>query len=233
MSRILRNVIDAPVISIGEKHLDLDKEKVAYAKLQELFPKVSVMTDPDGAKYIPIQEIYRFEEVLIGEMDRMAQEGFDQGHKEGLRKGLLEGTKVLQQLDGAIKDAVTQREILLEDAKRKILDLVVKISQKVTFDAIQVDPETTLSMINGVIDTLVDRSRLTIKVNPQHLPIVEQNIDKFLKGDATIKEIKIEADPRVKYGGCFIETPNGDIDARLESQFEVITDVLESEEVEE
>ena len=92
-------------------------------------------------------------------MDRTSREGYDRGHQEGLRTGLLEGTKVLKQLEGAIKDAVTQREILLEDAKRKILDLVVKISQKVTFDAIQVDPETTLSMINGVIDTLVDRSR--------------------------------------------------------------------------
>jgi flagellar biosynthesis/type III secretory pathway protein FliH len=35
----------------------------------------------------------------------------------------------------------------------------------------------------------------------------------------------------VKYGGCFIETPTGDIDARLESQFEVISDaVLGAEE---
>ena len=81
-------------------------------------------------------------------------------------------------------------------------------------------------MIRGVIDSLIDRSRLKIKVNPDHLPIVEQNIDRFLEGSTTIKELAIEPDPRVKHGGCFIETPTGDIDARLESQFDVIADTL-------
>jgi flagellar biosynthesis/type III secretory pathway protein FliH len=55
---------------------------------------------------------------------------------------------------------------------------------------------------------------------------VEQNINRFLKGSTSIKEITIEPDLRVSYGGCFIETPTGDIDARLESQFEVIDEVL-------
>ena len=72
------------------------------------------------------------------------------------------------------------------------------------------------------------RSRLKIKVNPNHHPIIEQNIDKFLSGSTTIKEITIVPDPRVRFGGCFIETPSGDIDARLESQFEVVEEVLVS-----
>jgi len=79
---------------------------------------------------------------------------------------------------------------------------------------------------------LLDRSRLKIRVNPNHLPLVEQNIETFMKGSAAIKEIEIAADPRVQYGGCFIETPRGDIDARLESQFEVIEDTIFSGEAE-
>ena len=51
---------------------------------------------------------------------------------------------------------------------------------------------------------------------------IEQNINKFLQRDTFIKEIIIEADLRVRYGGCLIETPTGNINARIESQFELI-----------
>jgi len=232
LSRIIRNSAEAPTVYIGEKNLDFDMEAQAEKRLGMLFPVVSVITDYDGAKLIPIQEVFKIETVLKMELDQEKQKGYEQGYQAGHEKGLEEATRVLQQFDQAIKDAVAQRESILEEARERVLDLIVDISRRVTFDSLEIDPETTLDMINGVINTLSDRSRLKIRVNPNHLPIVEQNIERFLKGSATIKEIAIEADPRVRYGGCFIETPSGDIDARLESQFEVIKEVLVSGEEE-
>ena len=231
MSRIIRYTQQAPTVYIGEKHLDRNKEAAAEQKLARLLPDVEVFTDPDGAKLIPVQEVDEIDRVLQQMSEKSRKDGLRQGHSKGLEEGLDKAREVLQQLNQAIKDAVTQRESLLQEAKQKILELVIQISRKVTYDAVKADPEITLEMISGVIDGLIDRSRLKIKVHPDHLPIVEQNIDTFLKGSTTIKEIAIEPDPRVKYGGCFIETPTGDIDARLESQFEVIEEaILLSEE---
>jgi flagellar biosynthesis/type III secretory pathway protein FliH len=118
---------------------------------------------------------------------------------------------------------------LLEDARQHILELVLKVSKKVTFDALEINPEATLVMIQGVISQLVDRSSLRIKVHPDHLPLVEQGMDSFLQSSTAIKDLTFEADPRVRVGGCFIETPTGDIDARLNSQFEVIEDILSTD----
>ncbi len=232
MSRVIRHIASGPAIYIGEKHLDRERESVAEKRLEILLPLVSVITDPDGAKLIPIGEVEKFERVLLDEREKSRREGYDEGHERGLQEGLQKAREVLQQFDRAIKDAVSQRENLLREAREKVLELVVQISRKVTYDAIRVDPETTLDMIRGVIDSLIDRSRLKIKVHPDHLPIVEQNIDRFLEGSTTIKELTVESDPRVKHGGCFIETPTGDIDARLESQFDVIADTLCGGEVE-
>ncbi|MDH3892620.1 MAG: FliH/SctL family protein [candidate division Zixibacteria bacterium] len=230
MSKIIRQVQKAPVVYIGEKHLDRDKEILAERKLGELLPEVVVLTDPDGAKLIPVQEVDKVERYLNDRVQKATQislqDGQKAGYDRGLNEGLAKASEVLNQLDAAIKDAVNQRESLLLEAKQKILDLVIQISRKVTYDAVKADPELTLGMISGVIDSLVDRSRLKIKVHPDHLPIIEQNIESFLKGSTTIKEISIESDPRVRYGGCFIETPTGDIDARLESQFEVIEETI-------
>lgn len=230
MSRILRHTRDAQTIVIGERHLDTDAEDRAHHRLGVLFPTVAVMTAPDGQRLIPIAEVLKIDESYQRELAAARQAGLDSGYKkgyhEGLEKGRDEARKVLSQLNQSIKDAVEQREAILEEARDQILEMVVKISRKVTFDSIDVNREATAAIIAGVIDQLVDRSQLRIKVHPDHLAVVEQNIDRYLVGATTIKEIKIEGDPRVRFGGCFIETPNGDIDARLESQFDVIEDAL-------
>ncbi|MDF1543628.1 MAG: FliH/SctL family protein [bacterium] len=231
MSNILRSVDSSRSnrVFIGEKHRDFEKEAVAVNRLGHLIPLVNIVTDSDGAKLIPIQEVFKIEQYLTEACEESRKAGFEQGFEEGKQVGLKEARNVLAQFNEAIANAVTQREGLLNEARDQVLKMVMQISRKVTFDSIEVDPESVIKLIEGVIDGLIDRSVLRIKVNPRHLPIVEQNMDRFLEGSTTIKEIKIEPDPRVKYGGCFIETPTGDIDARLESQFEVVEEALNSD----
>lgn len=230
MSRILRYTDEAPTVYIGGQQRDARAEARAEKCLGTLFPMVSVLTAPDGSKLIPIEEVFKIETAHQAKLDETQRKGFQDGHtagyEEGLERGRDEARRVMNEMNLAVRTAIEQREELLNEARRRILDLIIQISRKVTYDAIEVDPEATTDMISAVIDELVDRSRLKIKVNPDHLPLVEQNIDRFMAGSATIKEISIEPDPRVRFGGCFIETPGGDIDARLESQFDVIEEAI-------
>ena len=231
-SKIIRQAVEAPTVFVGERRLDFDRQEQAEKTLGELFQFVAVTTDADGAKFVPIEEIFKIEKVLNQAKQDAYQHGFQEGQKAGLEQGLARAREVIQQFEKAISDAIEQRQQLLEEARQKILELTIEISKKVTFDAIQLDPEITSTIISGVIDTLLDRSQLKIHVHPDHLPIVEQHMNTFLSRSSSIKDIAIVPDPRVRYGGCFIETPTGDIDARLESQFEVIKDVILSGEEE-
>ncbi len=215
---------------VGEQQIDALLEDRAAVRLGEIMPRVQFQTTPDGRKVIPIQEVFLIGQSLKDEKEMSFKQGLIQGHQRGLEEGRDEARAVLSQFDRAIKDAVEQRATLLEQARARILDLVLQISRKVTFEAVEADRELTIDIINRVIDQLVDRSKLKIKVHPDHLPILEQNIDRFLVGSTTIKEITFEADPRVRFGGCFIETPSGDIDARLESAFEVVAEAIHGEE---
>jgi flagellar assembly protein FliH len=226
LSNVVRHAITAPTIFIGEQQLDAQAETAAERKLARLFPRVQYVTAPTGAKLIPVLEVDELERVLADEREAALRTGTEQGRKAGYEQGMVEARRVMQQFDQAIGDAVRARATMLEEAKQKILELVVRISRKVTCDAIEIDREKTAAMIAGIIDQLTDRSRLKILVHPDFLPVVEQNVQRYLSGQTLIRELTIEADTRVKVGGCFIQTPVGDIDARLESQFEVIEDVL-------
>ncbi len=229
MSKVLRGIDDGPAVFIGEKRFDSSLEADAERRLGELFPLVSIITDLDGAKLIPIGEISKLQETLRSCEDTAHSAGYDEGFAKGKEEGLTEARRIVAQFDQAIKEAVQQRQALLDESRQYILDLVQRIARKVTYGAIKVNPEITLTVIDGVIDSLIDRSRIKVKVHPDHLPLVEQNINRFLSGSTTIKELSVAADPRVKYGGCFIETPNGDIDARIESQLDVIEGAMLSE----
>jgi flagellar assembly protein FliH len=235
LSKILRNPTDGPAaVVIGERHHDPVAEGKAEQCLGRLFPLVLTRTAFDGTKQIPIEEVFKIEKIYNEEKERAYRAGFEEGHQagheEGLQKGLDEARRVMQQFDTAIKEAVEQRAALLEEARHRVLQLIIAVSRKVTFDAIKVDQEATAEMVSRVIDQLIDKSRIKVKVHSDHLPVVEQSIDRFLTRSAAIKELTVEADPRVKSGGCFIETPTGDIDVRLSSQFEVIEQAIRSSE---
>ena len=229
LSKIIRNTTEAPAVYIGERHEETAIELKAESTLREFFPVVSFVTAADGARLIPFSEVIKFKSILEEGCENARRQGSEQGYALGLEEGLADARRIMSQFEQAVNDALGQRESLLQDARQNILQLVIKVARKVTFDAVNIDREAAATMISGVIDQLTDRSQLRIKVNQDFLPIVEQQIDRFLSGSTSIKELELQADPRVRSGGCFIETPSGDIDARLESQFEVIETVLSDE----
>ena len=226
LSKIYRDTIEAPTIFIGERQRDIVAERKAVQLLGRHFPGVNYRTEPDGSQLIPITEVIKLQGIVSQKLKEEGDKEYSKGHADGLEEGLQEAQKVLKQFEGGIAENINQRHSLLEDAKARILQLVVQISRKVTFDAIEIDRDATATMISNIIDQLTDRTKLKIKVHPDFLPILEQHMDRFLGQSTEIKDLAIESDPRVKHGGCFIETPSGDVDARIESQIDVIDDIL-------
>ncbi|RME23086.1 MAG: hypothetical protein D6800_10325, partial [Candidatus Zixiibacteriota bacterium] len=143
---------DAPTVFIGERNRDTEAEQRAVELLGREFPEVSYITAPDGACFIPIGEVPRLVEAVRQRETTAANQARQQGYNDGVQKGLEEARKVLEQFQGAIADAVNQRQVLLDEAREKILSLVLQISRKVTFDAIEADREATVTMINNIID---------------------------------------------------------------------------------
>lgn len=218
-------VLDEKVI-IGEYRADIEADSAAEKKIASVFLDINVLTTIEGKKLVPIQELLKIEAQLREEEETSARKGYEEGYRKGLEEGHKEAEKVVDNFASLIKDAIKQRDILYDEAHRKILELVQSISRKVTFDSARTDPDVTAGIIRGTINKLVDKTRIKVKVHPDHLPFIEQQIDRF-KGESTaIKEIIIEPDKRVRYGGCFIETPTGDIDARVESQMEIVAEAL-------
>jgi len=226
-SKLLHNINSDRKVIIGEYRADIEADRFAEKRINSVFLDVSVITTIEGKKLVPIQELLKIDEQIKREKHDSENKGYESGYEKGLQQGHAEAEKVVQNFASLIKDADRQRNILFEEAHQKILELVLKISRKITFDAAKLDHELTASIIENTIKMLVEKSTIRVKVNPDHLPHIEQQINRFKGETNAIKEISFEPDNRVKYGGCFIETPTGDIDARIESQMEIISQMLD------
>jgi flagellar biosynthesis/type III secretory pathway protein FliH len=218
-------VLDDKIV-IGEFRSDIEGDAETEKKLAGVFRGIEVVTTTEGRKLVPIQELLKIEKQLAAEKEMAARLGYDSGYKKGREDGCREAQKVLDNFATLMNEVVNQRQALYEEARQKILDLVLMIARKVTFKAARIDPGITAAVISGVIDKLVDKSHIKIKVHPDHLPLIEQQINRFNGDSAAIKELTMEPDDRVRYGGCFIETPGGDVDARIDSQIDVIAEAV-------
>jgi flagellar biosynthesis/type III secretory pathway protein FliH len=226
LSKLYRSAITGEKVIIGEYRSDIEADQRAEARVNQLFMDVTVLTTIEGKKMVPIQELLKIEQQFMREKDEALKKGYEEGFRKGVETGHREAQEVVNNFAGLIKDATNQREVLYEEARSKILELVILVANRVTCEAAQIDPDVTAAIINNTIDRLVDKTRIKIKVHPDHLPLIEQQIDRFKGDSAVIKEIIIEPDKRVRYGGCFIETPTGDIDARVESQMGIIAEAI-------
>lgn len=225
-------VIDQKVV-IGDFRSDIVIDHQAEQLVRKEYPEVDIITSVEGNKLVPIASMVTLDKRLKEEneqkqieaaqtADEARENGYKNGYQDGLDKGHREAQKVIDNFASLIKTATGQRQILYDDAKINILELVISIAKKITFGVARTDPDVTAGIISGVVEKLVDKTKIKIKVHPEHYPSIEQQIDRF-KGDSTaIKDITIEPDSRVRMGGCYIETPSGDIDARVESQMDII-----------
>jgi len=217
-------------IYIGDDADGARAQKDAEELLRQTHPELKVTTTADGKRQISLMDILSLEQKHQQEKEAVEKAAFERGRETGyaagLEKGREEARRVVASLSGMLSDITESRQTLLAEARDKILDMVLGISRRLTFTAAEIDPEVTMSIIDGALGQLLDKSKLKVKVHPDHLPEVERHIERFRGGDTKIKEFILEADQRVRNGGCFIETPSGDIDARLDSMYEVIKQAI-------
>ncbi|MGB2688643.1 MAG: FliH/SctL family protein, partial [Desulfobacterales bacterium] len=73
----------------------------------------------------------------------------------------------------------------------------------------------------------VEKSKVVFNVNPDDYDYVEKLRPELFNQNKGLKSIVVTSDPGVSRGGCYLETPYGNIDATIESKLENIHQCLQ------
>jgi len=161
------------------------------------------------------------EEKIQIEKEQAYRSGFEDG-KEIMRE---EQEIVVQLFLSLIEELKKQRENYLKSVEIEMVGLSLEIASKVIQQKIKKDEKVILKNLKHALKHLLDKGRIIVKLNPADLEIVSKYSEE-LKVAQGLKELILEEDSKVTRGGCLIYSELGHIDARIETQLELIGKAL-------
>ena len=158
-------------------------------------------------------------QAILAEADQRRREISESARQEGFRAGIAEWDRALQ----AARNA---QEALDTTYEAEIVRLAVKIAEKIIGEELRTRPEAIVSIARECLRSIRHEHSLTIRVNPKENEEVQQGLESLAKVAGAERRIQIVPDATVGRGGCIVESIEGAIDARLETQLHCLEEIL-------
>ena len=159
-------------------------------------------------------------------IERLEQEayeqGFAQGEKDGFELGEKKAIKIIANIEKLFNEINGLKEDLIKENEKEILDLIFSVVEKIVHHEVRQNDVAIKEAILNALDMAVEKSKIIFNVNPDDYEFVEKLRPDLFRQNSEIKSIVVTSDPAISRGGCFLETPRGNIDATIESKLEKI-----------
>ena len=167
-----------------------------------------------------------FEERFQQEKEDAYHAGFEDGTNEGTKQGLSQSEDEVGRFQTTVDTLTAQWKDTLKTYDTAVTDLAIKIAQKIISVEIDQNNDAVLQAVHDCLAYVEDKTKVTIRVNPDDLEAVRRHRNDWLQSLESIDHLLIESEPSVSRGGCIVETPIGDVDAQIEERLERLRIVL-------
>lgn len=174
------------------------------------------------------------EEVLKNTQEKAAhleqeayEKGFVQGEKDGFELGEKKAIKVIENIENLLNEINSLKHDILKQYEKEILDLIFAVVEKIVHHEVRLDETAIKKAIFDALEFAVEKSKVVFNVNPEDYEYVEKLRPDLFNRYKELKSIVVTSDPSISRGGCFLETPYGNIDATIESKLENIHQFLQ------
>lgn len=164
--------------------------------------------------------------MLEQRMQQGQAEGYALGHAEGLAQGRAELEAAAHALQQAAAELTARRDALCEVVEPAAISLALAGAEQIVGAALAVQPDLILEAARGALRRLVERDHVTILVNPDDLERVRLHAPDLVEELGGIGALEVQVERRIAPGGVIVQTPEGDVDARLDTRFARLGDVV-------
>ena len=160
--------------------------------------------------------------------DTLRAEAREQGMREGREEALAALTPALEALAQATEAVQADQYARAERLEAHAVDLALFLAEKVLGGAVAVQPERVVEAVRGALRAIVERERITVLVHPEDLELVRDAMDGVRASLGGVEHCEVQAERRVSRGGAVVRTPDGDVDARVETKLQRAREVVEA-----
>jgi flagellar assembly protein FliH len=175
-------------------------------------------------------EIERLRMAFAEEMSQREARAYERGVLAGRSQNeeryAREVKKRLDDLDNIVRELALLKHRLMQEAEEEMVRLSLHVAEKIIHHEIATDREVILHVLKEAMKSVLDRDQITICLNPDDYQHVMEMKSEFLSNFDGLKNVFFQQDEGVKPGGAVIETPHGEVDARIEQQFREVRKAL-------
>lgn len=206
----------------------LEKEKQAETMLQEAKASCAMLQQEAQEKQQEIIEQARQQAEQLKEDAKAAghEEGFTAGHAEGMTKAKEECAATIREANAkaerTMKTAQEEMQTYLQQAENEILEITLHIVEKILPQHFIDVPQVILPLIRKALLKVKEQAHVIVHVAPDAYELVlmaQPEFQSLLEGKASLE---VQSDDSLGAGDCILETSNGNVDARLATQLELI-----------
>jgi flagellar assembly protein FliH len=109
----------------------------------------------------------------------------------------------------------------MKEMEHDLSRLAIEIAKKLVHREIKVDKEIIFTLVRVALEKVVQKAPVTVYLNPTDLKLLNAKLEEngCLLGE---REIVLKEKSDLSRGDCLLESPYGDIDARISEQFKRI-----------
>ncbi|MEZ5425392.1 MAG: FliH/SctL family protein [Pyrinomonadaceae bacterium] len=127
-------------------------------------------------------------------------------------------TEMRQRVTETIEKISGLQSEITAGAEKQLVELALEIAKKIVGREVTIDREIALTLVRVSLSRLQNRAVAKVHLHPDDFAFIQTHREKLdFHGSLELIE-----DRSVSVGGCLVHTETGDIDARIESQFEEI-----------
>jgi flagellar assembly protein FliH len=222
---------------VNEATLSCDAEKVSNGILKKtLAPSAEVIlndavSQANAIKASAEEDVARMKtqalEEAAGLKVQALEAGKAQGEEEAQRQIADKLQQTTNQCNALMAAAVQESQRIILEADSQIIDLVMAISRKVLFDAMEDRPELIVGIVKSALERVKDQSQINIHVSLDDYERVLQSRRELQGIVGADRVIAVTADSMLGAGGCLIETSFGTVEAGVDTQLDSIRKVLQ------
>lgn len=165
--------------------------------------------------------------------DDSAESHIKQAYKAGYDAGYAacretfggETAAVVEEFRYMVDDLASQRRRLIKESEAAVLRVACDIARRIVGKSAEIRDEVVLEVVKNALGHVKDNTKMTIRVNPRDYEALARCKAGWLES-ARAGGIKINADARIKPGGCLIEGESGSVEAQIDRQIDLIEKAL-------
>jgi len=171
---------------------------------------------------------------LAQEVQRASQQAYAKGLAEGLAEGIQKGKAQHQQdnrqpiesLGVLLTEVANIKQKILEQAEEQVLELSLAVAEKIIHLEVATNREVIQGVLKEAIRHIADRDNMKIRIHPHDFRYMMDIKSDFMQTIDGIKNVVFEQDDAIARGGALIETLYGEVDARIDQQYQEVKTFL-------